>query len=122
MGEPFWEPNMQTCCANFPAIFPLMIDLNPNPDLLMAEGSGLYARLDAQAERLVVTWNHLPAFYQPEALFTFQAILYRDGVFEITTNGLPRPIVFDPDAAPASQPLGARSRLRARRATAHQRR
>ncbi len=45
----------------------------------------MYVRLDAPAERLIVTWNQLPAYYQPQATFTFQAILYRNGVFEITT-------------------------------------
>jgi signal transduction histidine kinase/DNA-binding NarL/FixJ family response regulator len=102
MGQPFWEPNMQAQFAGFPAIFPLLIDLNPNPQ--GAEDSGVYARLDAPAERLIITWNQLPAYYQPQAKFTFQVILYQNGVFEITTHGLPHAFVFDPDASPRAAP------------------
>jgi signal transduction histidine kinase len=102
MGEPFWEPNMQARSANVPAIFPLMIDLDPEKPT--AEDSGVYARLDAKAERLIVTWNHLPVYSRPDAVFTFQVSLYRDGIFEITYNGLPLPFVFDPDASPRDNP------------------
>jgi PAS domain S-box-containing protein len=96
MGEPFWQPNMQARCAPLPAIFPLMIDLDPNA------GGGLYAR--QEPDRLILTWDHLPALYRPEAIFTFQAVLYRDGVFELTTNGLPLPLRFDPDETPSANP------------------
>ena len=79
LGEPFWEPNMQARSATFPAIIPLMTDLNPNPQ--EGEGGGLYALLDEDAERLVVTWHELPSFYYPESKFTFQVVLYREGRF-----------------------------------------
>jgi len=102
LGEPFWEPNMQTCCANFPAIFPLMIDLDPDPP--PDQGGGVYARSDTDAGRLIVTWDHLAAFSRPDAVFTFQAVLYQDGVLEITYNGLPLPFIFDPDASPRDNP------------------
>jgi DNA-binding NarL/FixJ family response regulator/signal transduction histidine kinase len=96
MGEPFWQPNMQARCTRLPAIFPLMIDLDPNA------GGGLYAR--QELDRLILTWDHLPALYRPEAVFTFQAVLYQDGVFDITTNGLPSPFRFDPDETPSANP------------------
>ncbi len=102
MGEPFWEPNVQARSASFPAIFPLLIDLDP--ELPLAEGAGVYARLDEKAERLIVTWDRLPVFSRREAVFTFQASLYRDGIFEITYNGLPLPFAFDPDASPRDNP------------------
>jgi len=98
MGELFYQPNMQNCCARFPAIFPLMIELNTLSD------GGLYVRVDADTGRLIVTWDHLPAVYRPEAIFTFQVVLYRDGVFDITYNGLPLPFTFDPDATPSANP------------------
>ena len=102
LGEPFWEPNMQACCAGAPAIFPLMIDLDPDPP--PGRGGGVYARLDADGGRLIVTWDHLPVFTRPDDLFTFQAVLYQDGAFDITYNGLPLPFVFDPDASPRDNP------------------
>jgi len=96
MGEPFWQPNMQARSLNGPAIFPLMIDLNPNA------GGGLYAR--QEPDRLILTWDHAPALYRPEASFTFQTVLYADGVFEVTYNGLPLPFRFDPDETPSANP------------------
>ena len=102
MGEPFWEPNMQTRAANFPAILALMVDLDPDPS--PGKGGGVYARLDAEAGRLIVTWDHLPVFSRRDAVFTFQVSLYQDGAFEITYNGLPLPFVFDPDASPRDYP------------------
>lgn len=102
MGGPFWEPNMQNWRANLPAIFALMIDLDPSP--ATGRGGGVFARLDAGGERLIVTWDHLPAYARPNALFTFQLVLYRDGVFEISYDDLSLPFVFDPDASPRDNP------------------
>jgi diguanylate cyclase (GGDEF)-like protein len=99
LGQPFWQPNMQADVASAPTIMPLFIDLDPDPAL---ESSGLYIR--EEPERLVLTWNQLPALYQPEAIFTFQAVLYANGTFEFTYNGLPLPFTFDPDATPSANP------------------
>ncbi len=96
MGEMFWQPNMQAGRSNLPAIFPLMIDLDPTA------GGGVYARVDE--DKLVVTWDHIPSYYHPEHLFTFQSVLYRDGVVEITYNGLPSEFEFDPDSTPSANP------------------
>ena len=65
-----------------PFIFPLLIDLIPE-----AGPGGVFAR--QAADRLIVTWDRVPAFYRRQAVFTFQAVLYRIGVFEFTYNGLP---------------------------------
>ncbi|MBN1148624.1 MAG: diguanylate cyclase [Anaerolineales bacterium] len=96
MGQPFWQPNMQARYANLPMIIPLMIELDANA------GGGLYALVEPG--RLVLTWDHLPALYNSDAIFTFQAVLYQDGVFDITYNGLPLPYRFDPDASPSANP------------------
>ncbi|MFZ5911806.1 MAG: diguanylate cyclase [Chloroflexota bacterium] len=96
MGEPFWQPNMQVERINIPVIFPLLIELDTTT------GGGVYANIEP--DRLVLTWDHLPARYRPEAIFTFQAVLYQDGVIDITYNGLPSPVRFDPDATPSANP------------------
>lgn len=100
LGQPFWQPNLQADVARVPTIFPLMIDLDPNP-VLKGKG-GLYVR--KESDRLILTWNHMPAIYQPEAIYTFQVVLYANGIFEFTYNGLPLPFIFDPDATPSANP------------------
>lgn len=102
LGEPFWQPNMQSCCATSPTIFPLMVDLDSNP--LPGSGAGLYVRTDMETGRLIITWDHLPAIFKPSEIFSFQAILYSDGVIEFTYNGLPSSMIFDPDATPSANP------------------
>ncbi len=96
MDQALYHPNLQNNYGSFPGIFPLLVDLEP------MDSGGVYARVEA--ERLVVTWDHVPALYEPESVFTFQTILYHDGSFEITYNGLPNPIMFHPDDAPSTNP------------------
>ncbi len=96
MGEPFWQPNMQARYLNVPTLFPLMVDLDPDV------GGGVYARVAEDC--LILTWDRVPSQYRPETRFTFQAILYRDGGFDITYNGLPLPIPFAPDESPSASP------------------
>lgn len=100
LGQPFWQPNLQAATARAPTIFPLMVDLNPNSS--HQDGGGLYVR--QEPDRLILTWNRLPAIYQPEAIYTFQTVLYANGIFEFTYNGLPQPFTFDPDATPSAHP------------------
>ncbi len=73
-----------------PMILPLFLDLNPESDT-----GGVFVRQDE--ERLILTWNQVPSFYHAEALFTFQVILYRSGVFDITYNGLSDRLVYLPN-------------------------
>lgn len=96
MGKKLYHPNLQNEYGHFPAIIPLLVDLEP------ARSGGVFARVES--DRLIVTWDHLPSLHQPEAVFTFQSVLYSDGSFDATYNGLPNPIVFDPDAAPSATP------------------
>ena len=98
-GEPYWSPNMQAATARTPAIFPLLIELDTRQK---SGDGGVYVRQTPY--QLVVTWYHVPALYQPQAIYTFQAVLNTDGSFEFTTNGLPLPIIFDPDATPSADP------------------
>ncbi|NJN99021.1 MAG: response regulator [Anaerolineales bacterium] len=78
-----------------PAIFPLLLDLNP------ASG-GVYAR--READRLVVTWNQVPSFHQPDARFTVQVTLYHSGIFKITYQGLPQKLAYNPNEGPGVNP------------------
>ena len=67
-----------------PLLMPLLLDLAPEET-----GRG-DAFVRQEADRLIVTWDHVPGFYRREAVFTFQAILYRSGVFEFSTRACPR--------------------------------
>lgn len=77
-----------------PVIFPLMLDLVPE-----AGAGGVFAR--QEADRLIVTWDRVVGFYRQQAVFTFQAILYRSGVFEFSYNGLPEGLDYRPDDEPS---------------------
>ncbi|MBN1451607.1 MAG: response regulator [Anaerolineales bacterium] len=94
IGEPFRPLNLQAAIARVPTLFPLKISLTPNP---ADEDSGLYIR--REPEQLIITWNRMLAD-GPETRYTFQSILYADGSFEFTNNGLPQPILFSADSTP----------------------
>ncbi len=96
MGQKLYHPNLQNEYGHFPAIIPLLVDLEP------AQGGGVFARVES--DRLIVTWDHLPALDLSKAVYTFQSILYSDGSFDVTYNGLPDPITFDLDANPSANP------------------
>lgn len=98
LGQTFRPLNLEAAVARVPNIFPLRIKLTPDP----AEAdSGLFVR--RESERLIITWNRLRAS-QPEAHYTFQVILYEDGIFDFTYNGLPQPILFSLDASAPANP------------------
>jgi signal transduction histidine kinase/DNA-binding NarL/FixJ family response regulator len=80
-----------------PIIFPMFLDLSPIPG-----SGGVFVRQDDG--RLIVTWDRIPSFYWPEAVFTFQLILYPDGVFEITYDGLPEHLTYRPNDEPGASP------------------
>jgi DNA-binding NarL/FixJ family response regulator/signal transduction histidine kinase len=92
--------------AGTPMILALLLDLDPN----ISAGS-VYAR--RAADRLVITWDRQRAFRQPEAEFTFQAVLYPDGAFDLIYEDLPEMLRFQPNADPAASPwaVGAMSGL-----------
>jgi len=96
MGGELDHPNLQFEYGRFPGIFALLVDLDP------ATGGGVYARADG--DRLIVTWDHLPGENTRKAVYTFQTVLLGDGSFDVTYNGLPTPIPFDPDADPSASP------------------
>jgi PAS domain S-box-containing protein len=83
MGGPLIWKDYQYHFTNVPMIIPLLVDLNPE----LSPGSGVFLR--REAGRLVVTYLDIPAYNHPEAKYTFQVILFTDGSFNITYNGLP---------------------------------
>ena len=82
--------------GSIPLLMPLLLDLAP-------EETGMGDALVRQeADRLIVTWDHVPGFYRREAVFTFQAILYRSGIFEFSYDGLPAELPYRPDDEPSA--------------------
>ena len=82
--------------GSIPLLMPLLLDLAPEET-----GTG-NAFVRQEADRLIVTWDHVPGFYRREAVFTFQAILYRSGVFEFSYDGLPAGLLYRPDDEPSA--------------------
>ncbi len=83
--------------AGTPMILALLLDLDPT-----ISAGGVFAR--QEADRLVITWDRLRAFRQPEAEYTFQAVLYPDGAFDLIYVELPETLVFQPNADPGASP------------------
>ena len=79
--------------AGAPLIMALLIDLDPTT-------GGVFAR--QESDQLVITWSHLRSFVHPELEFTFQAILYRSGMFELSYADLPGQISYDPNDNPGA--------------------
>lgn len=77
-----------------PAIFPLLLDLDPEhyPDGKI--------HLRRESDLLVITYDHVHAFYQPDHIYTFQVLLYSNGEFSVTYNGLPENLRFHPNDRP----------------------
>lgn len=98
LGQPFWQPNMQAKHFHIPAIFALLFE----PDLAGHGEEGIY--VNVKPDRLVATWYQLPAQYWKKTRFTFQVILYTNGVFDITYQDLPETIPFSPDETPSASP------------------
>lgn len=96
LGQALHLPDLQNDYQSFPGIFPLLIHLDLNSK------GGVFVRVEP--ERLIVTWDHLPVIDHPEAIYTFQVILYQDHSFDVTYHGLPTPLGFAPDAQPNTTP------------------
>jgi len=80
--------------SHTPFLFPLLLDLIPEA----GQAGGVYAR--QEADRLIVTWERVPAFHRRENVFTFQAVLYANGVFEFSYGDLPAELAYRPDNEP----------------------
>ena len=92
VGAPLDYPSMEYQYATTPAIFPLSVALD-------AATGGVFAK-DA-GEKLTLTWQGLRGWHDPQATYTFQLVLHHDGVFTITTHGLPD-VTYEPNTSPFS--------------------
>ncbi len=101
IGTNFSLPNLQAEHIHHPIIVPLLVDLDPQR---AADSGGVFMRVDESNQRLIVTWYNVPALYFPSKRYTFQAVLYQNGVFEFTYNGLPAPYAYSADNAPQAMP------------------
>ncbi len=81
--------------AGKPLLLPLLIDLDPT-----ISSGGVFAR--QEQDHLILTWDRLRGFRQPEAEFTFQVILYADGVFDFVYAALPDQLTFLPNDEPGA--------------------
>lgn len=94
IGEDLKYQNVQYRFTRTPAIFPLLVDFDPEN----GEGSGVFFR--READYVIITYNHVKAFYYPELVYTFQVVLYSSGKFEITYESLPDDLRFFSDDRP----------------------
>ncbi|MBI5964659.1 MAG: diguanylate cyclase [Chloroflexi bacterium] len=86
IGDDLSHREYQLHFTQTPAIFPLLVDLNPEND----PDGGIFVR--SEFNRMVITYYQVRAFYQPQEIYTFQVVLYHSGAFDITYNGLPESI------------------------------
>ncbi|MEI7845208.1 MAG: hybrid sensor histidine kinase/response regulator transcription factor [Chloroflexota bacterium] len=92
IGQALYHPSLQFHYGQIPAIFPLLIDLEPD------SAGGLFAQ--KEPDRLIITWKDLPAVHQAQNIYSFQAILYSDGHFDFNYKDLPPNLTINPDTAP----------------------
>ncbi len=99
MSDQYWG-HFQYHFSTAALIFPLLVNLNefnhPDGDFYVSQTDG----------RLVITVYNIPAQYHPEARYTFQVVLYTDGRFDLSYNGLPD-LKFYADGQPEEQAVWA---------------
>ncbi|MBN1138551.1 MAG: HAMP domain-containing histidine kinase, partial [Anaerolineae bacterium] len=98
MGRPQFTQNYQyRYGGGVPLISALLVDLYPE-----ISPGGVFAR--QESDRLVITWQKLPGFFRHDEVYTFQAVLYRDGAFDITHESLPQQIAYFSNDEPLAAP------------------
>ncbi|MBN1922960.1 MAG: HAMP domain-containing histidine kinase [Anaerolineae bacterium] len=80
-----------------PMLMALLVDLYPD----ISPGAVLVKQ---EAERLIVTWERQRAFRYPANEFTFQAVLYSDGVFEFSYREPLGTFHYQPNDDPGGHP------------------
>ena len=82
-GEPLHTWDLEYRFSNIPILFAMSLDLNPDD----SRSGGIYLR--HEADKVVITFDQIKAFYYPEQEYTFQVVLHSNGRFSLTYNGLP---------------------------------
>lgn len=87
--------------AGTPLLIPLLLDLDPT-----TSPGGVFVRQETDRadtdDRLIVTWERLRGYRQPQAEFTFQAVLCADGRFDFIYAELPERLTFRPNDGPGA--------------------
>lgn len=76
-----------------PLIMPLLVELATDEP-----PGGVYWRKDENS--LLITFDQVRGYHVPNVHYTFQVRLYSSGIFTITYNGLPTPIIFQVNDRP----------------------
>jgi DNA-binding NarL/FixJ family response regulator/signal transduction histidine kinase len=82
--EYYYWGNFQYRFTSTPMIMPLLVDL----DEINLQGGNYYVSQDR--DRLIFTCYNLASQYHPEAHYTIQTILFSNGSFNFSYNGLPQ--------------------------------
>ena len=82
--------------AGVPLLLPLLTDLHPE----ISGDGGVFVR--QEPERLIITWERLRGFRQQQLEFTFQAVLYPDGSFDFSYDGIPTNLVYHSNDDPGA--------------------
>lgn len=79
--------------TNAPAILPLMVSTDFD-----GRHGGVYWH--SEGDLLVITFDQVHGFLQPEKEYTYQIILHSNGNFSLTYNGLPKTYTYHPNDRP----------------------
>lgn len=93
-GTPIQYPSLEYRFSHIPILFALYLDLYPE----LNPSGGIY--LLEESDRLIITYDHVPAFYYSQHEYTFQVVLYADGRIDLTYNGLPAGIQYQVNDRP----------------------
>ena len=94
MGAAASFRNYQLNFTRDPSIFPLLVDLEPEDGL----SGGVFTR--READFLVITVDRVASYHHQDETYTFQVVLYHNGDFNITYNGLPSVYRYQPNQNP----------------------
>ena len=94
MGAEAIFRNYQLNFTSVPSIFPLLVDLEPEGVL----SGGVFTR--READFLVITVDRVNSYHHQNETYTFQVVLYNNGEFSITYNGLPAVYRYQPNQNP----------------------